>query len=239
MRALFGVSGIACSLYAASNMPLSDAGAISLTEGVFVVLIAATFLNERVAASRWLGMVLCAIGALIVVKGERGNLYPVSVETIATLGHWPAISAFAGALLEACDFILIKTLSVNERSSTMLLYTNGFGILFLLIPVLLLWHKPTVYQFFSLAMLGPIAISAQYCNVKGFRLAEASLLAPIHYSGVLFAGLIGYSAFGERPSIATAVGSAIVIVGGLVVTSFQARGQQIIVNPVGEDEHTL
>lgn len=223
MRAFLGSSSVVCSLYAASHMPLSDAGAINLTEGIFVVLIAATFLNERVSGSRWLGTAICLLGALVVMRAAGGDHKEETPRLLINVASWPAAAAFVGAFLEACDFVLIKTLSGSERAVTMMLYVNGLSALFLLIPTLVFWHALTAYQLSLLALLGPVAIAAQYCNVKGFRLAEASLLGPIHYSSVLFAGLIGYWSFGEHPRLASIMGSVLIIIGGFVVTNTPAR----------------
>jgi drug/metabolite transporter (DMT)-like permease len=44
----------------------------------------------------------------------------------------------------------------------------------------------------SFVLLGPIAVTAQYCIVQGYRLATLSFVGPVDYTWLIFAGLIGF-----------------------------------------------
>ena len=66
----------------------------------------------------------------------------------------------------------------------------------------------------GLLLVGPLAVTAQYCNVLAFRRADASLLGPVNYAWIVFAAALGYVAFGETPSLATAIGGALIVIGG-------------------------
>lgn len=217
VRALLGAGGVGCSLYAATHMPLAAAAAIGLTQGMFVVLLAAVFLKERVGAAHWLAVALCMAGALTVALGRAGGGYLTPAHVI------PALVALAGAVLIAAELIMVKTLSATERPVAVLFYINLFGSLLLAVPAWLLWHPLSRNEALGLPLLGPLAIAAQYCNIRGFRLADAALLGPVGYSRLVFAGLIGLIAFGERPGPATWIGGGLIVAGGLMLAHLRVR----------------
>ncbi len=49
------------------------------------------------------------------------------------------------------------------------------------------------------------------------RYAEASVIAPFDYTSIIWAVLLGYIFFAEKPTTAILIGSAIVIASGLFV----------------------
>ena len=67
-------------------------------------------------------------------------------------------------------------------------------------------------------MVGPIAITAQFFNVKAYRLVDASRLAPISYSWIIFATLLGWVAFNEVPTLLALFGATLIVTGGIIVT---------------------
>ena len=211
-RAFFGVAGVGCSLYASTHMPLVDASAVALTRGAFVVLLAAWILREHISIGHCAGIAVSFLGALVAIGAVR----PEGVSLPKDMA--PAAVGAAGALLIAAEVILIKTLSGRDRPITVLLYVHLFGALMLAGPALFAWRAVDARTFLGLLALGPLAVLAQYCTIRGYRLAKASLLAPMSYSRIIFAALIGFVVFNERPTAATLVGGAMVILGSLWLT---------------------
>lgn len=217
MRALCGIGAALCIVYAPMHMPIADATAIGLTQGMLVIVLAVLFLGERVTARHWLAALVCTAGALIVVRGDAGG------PSLASTHLFPALVAFLGALLLASEIILIKVLSARERPFTILIWVNGIATLLLTVPIALTWEPVPLGTLLPLCLLGPLAIFGQYCNIRGFRLADASLVGPIGYSWIVFAGLIGFVFFGERPGPATLAGVTLIVGGGVALTRMHAR----------------
>jgi len=215
VRAVFGVSGGACATQAATLMPIADATAIGLTEGLMIVLLAIVLLGERVALMHWLAVLLSAVGALLVVKGNGPDFTP-------TLGPG-ALFALAGAALIAAESILIKTLSARESPLSVLLHVNGFGILLLAGPALWLWTDAGPWLSWVGLALGPLAITAQFCWIRAFQAADAAIAGPIGYSWILFAALLGVVVWGEVPTLATLSGSVLVCTGGVMLARLPRR----------------
>lgn len=211
LRALFGASGGMAAIQAAAGMPIVDATAIGLLQVVFAIGLGVWLLGERIGSRQWAGIVLCTAGAVAIVvsKGAFRALEPAYM--------LPAAIAVTGAVLVAGEAIMIKTLSVRETALTVLLYVNAFGVLILAGPAWLGWRPLDIGGLWPFLMLGPIAITAQFCIIRGYRLADVALLGPVDYSWLVFAGILGFLFFGEVPGAASYAGAALILAGGIVL----------------------
>jgi drug/metabolite transporter (DMT)-like permease len=218
-RAVFGATGVVLSLYAATHMPLNEASAIGLTQGVFILVFGITFLAERVGPMHWLAEAGCMTGALVVVLGLASG---ASATPTALL---PAAAALLAAFLIAAELALVKALSGREKAITAVLYVNLFGALLLLVPSIDAWNTSASSAAFVPYLLGPIAIIAQYFNIRGFRSTPVTIAGPIGYSRLIFAGLLGVLIFGEWPTPAAWIGGTIVLIGGIALARVSSRSR--------------
>ena len=215
IRACFGIGGGMFVIHATTLMPVANATAISLTEGIMIIVLAGLLLKETITARHWLAGLIAVIGAgfvvsqSLVVTGDDG------------FGSWEGIiAAFLGALFMALEALLIKYLSSREDPLRMLLYVNGFGSL-ISITCVMVWFNVVVYTnpvMLGFLCLGPLAILAQYFNIRAFMLVGAATLAPIFYSWIIFSALLGFFIFGEVPTMITLIGSGLIVAAGVVVS---------------------
>lgn len=224
MRAVFGASGGGALIYASANMPIVDATAIGLLYVVFVIPLGVLVLKERLSRQHLGGIAICCAGAAIIMA-SRGAFTEFQLAYI-----FPAGIAVVGAALLAVEGLMIKMLSCADRTMTLLLYVNTFGILLMVGPAAMQWVPLSVEGALPFVLLGPLAVTAQYCIVQGYRLASLSVVGPVDYTWLIFAGLIGLLFFGEQPTWGVLVGSAIIAAGGIVLA--------VIKPPSGEREST-
>lgn len=213
LRALCGIGGLGCAVYASTAMPLADAAALKLLQGVFVMILAVLLLRERIAAGQALAAALCLGGAFVIVTGTAGE---ISAASLLASGAAPLVALLA-AFLVACETILIKFLARTETALSMLFLVNGFASLLMTLALPWIWVPVTPLQLAPLFLLGPLAIAGQMCNIRGFRLADAAWLAPFGYSSVVFAALLGWVFFDHLPGLATLAGTALIVGGGLLL----------------------
>lgn len=218
LRALCGVGGGVCSIWGATHMPLADASALALLQGVFTMGLAVVLLRERVVLLQGVAAMFCVLGALIIVRGNTG----AAVEPDPLNSSWAPLAMLAGAFLTACEVILIKVLSRHESMLSMLLHVNGFASLMLGCAMLFLWVPVAPLTLAALCLIGPMAIFGQMCNVRAYRLADAAWLAPFTYASVAFAALIGWAVFGTLPSLMAWIGTALIVAGGLLLIRVKA-----------------
>ncbi|MEM9633117.1 MAG: DMT family transporter [Pseudomonadota bacterium] len=214
LRALCAISGLGCSIYAASVLPLADATAINLTKGIVAIALAGLVLKEVITRRHWVAGAICVIGALMIVRStESGGEY----SELALSG---VISALMAAVFMACETLIIRYLAQREDTVTILAYVNVFAAVMLAGPVLwLIWtHDISWETLIVFAWIGPLAIFGQALNISAYRRAGAATLAPVYYGSVVMSALFGYIFWAEIPTYLAALGALLIIAGGLVLT---------------------
>ncbi len=216
MRAVFGAYGGAAIVYASANMPIMDATAIALLQVIFVIALGVVVLGERIRGRHWLGIALCCSGAMTIVL-SRGAL-----RQFDTAYLWPAAIAVLGAFLVALEGIMIKTLTQSETPMAVLLHVNAFGTLLLTVPAVATWQSTSPLDNLPFVLLGPLAVTAQYFVIRGYRIADVVVVGPVDYTWLVFAALIGLLFFGEVPTPGVLAGSAVVATGGIVLACLRS-----------------
>lgn len=211
VRAVFGASGGGALIYASANMPIVDATAIGLLYVVFVIPLGVLVLKERLYRPQLGAIAICCAGAAIIMS-SRGAFTEFRLAYV-----FPAVIAVLGAALLAVEGLMIKMLSHSDRAMTVLLYVNAFGILLMTGPAAMQWVPLSFETMMCVVLLGPLAVTAQYCIVQGYRLASLSIVGPVDYTWLIFVGLIGFLFFDEKPTMGVAAGSAIIAVGGILL----------------------
>lgn len=214
MRAFCGIGGLACSIYAASILPLADATAIGLTKGIIAIALAGLTLKELITGRHWLSGGLCAIGAYLVVRSVS------STDGLSSLALDGVVAALMAAVFMACEALIMRYIAQRENTVTILAYVNIFASALLTIPVIWIIREQQIElsSLWVFAWLGPVAIIGQSLNISAYRRAGAATLAPIYYSSVVLAAAFAYLVWGEVPSPVAAVGAGLIVLGGLVLS---------------------
>ena len=213
VRAFFGAYGGVAIIYASANMPIVDATAIGLLSVVFMVAFGALILGEILRRKHYVGLILCSLGAGLIMA-SRGAFQAFDISYAV-----PAAIALLGALFIGLEAILIRTLSQAEAPLSILLQVNFFGLVLLAIPAYWTWGPVGLEVNLPFVLLGPFAITAQYFVVRGYRMADIAVVGPIDFTWLIFAALLGLVFFGEVPAAGVLIGAAIIVLGGLVLSS--------------------
>jgi drug/metabolite transporter (DMT)-like permease len=214
MRSFFSVGGLACSIYAASVLPLADATAIGLTKGMIAIVLAGLILKEVITGRHWGAGILCAAGAYLVVRSaETGAGY----DDLALSG---IVAALLGAVCMACEALIMRYIAQREDTVTILAYVNVFAAALLSVPVLWLIAKDGIawQNLLLFAWMGPLAIVGQSLNISAYRRAGAATLAPVYYGTVVLSAAFGFAVWGEIPTRIAVLGAVLIIAGGAVLT---------------------
>ncbi|WP_179953977.1 DMT family transporter [Denitrobaculum tricleocarpae] len=215
-RASLGIASVVCGVYAATHMPLANATAIGLTNGVFAIILAFIFFGERIAGLAWIASFLCLAGALVVARP--------STDLIATFQSNPAaFIALIGAITMAGEMAVLTHVSRREPLARVLLYVNTVASLALAIPAFLLWEPLDQRTLLLICCMGPVAILGQICNIWSVRFAAISLITPFKYSSMVFATFIDVLFFDLLPDGITVTGCLLVAFGGLWLARLQRR----------------
>ncbi len=198
--------------HALKALPLVQAVGIGYTAPLFISLLAMWALRER--PSRWLWAAM-ALGIAGVVVG----LWPELVG--ADLGGsqarlWGMAAAGVSALAYAGVMVVARHQAQQGGLWTILLVQNLLPTLVLAGPMAWLWQPmpwsdvPVLLLMGGFATVGMVAITWAYSHV------EASRAAPLEYTGLVWAALLGWVVFGEMPT-GWSIGSAALIVLGCLL----------------------
>jgi len=208
LRSIAGVISMYCNFTAYTLLPLADVTAIGFAAPLFIVMLAALFLRERVHIYRWSAVVIGFIGVLAIIgPGARGA-------SGATVG---VMYALTSAALAALAMIFLRRMSAHEHSTAIAFYFMLTAAVISLFTLPFGWNMPTGPEGWVLITSGVAGGIGQLFLSFSYRYGEASLLAPFDYTAMIWAVLLGYFVFGELPMANVWVGAVIVISAGLLI----------------------
>jgi len=211
LRSLFLLAATSLFFYAVSRLGLAEATALIDVNPVLITLGAALFLGERIGPRRVLGIGAAMIGALIIIRPGSEVFSPVALFALA------AAACYAGFAL------VTRFVGRGEPVWTSLFYTALLGAVVLSVAVVPFWQTPSPRAMMLMVAIGLVAALGQFLLIRAFMLAEASLVAPFSYAGLLFATLWGVLFFGEWPDGPTILGASIIVVAGVYVWHRETR----------------
>jgi drug/metabolite transporter (DMT)-like permease len=199
LRGAVSVAAMVAGFYATTRLPLTDSTAISFTAPLFMILTAIFLLGEKVKWRRGLATLAGFTGVLVMVRPDRGAL-----DAAAMVGLF-------GALLVALSTTFVKRLSATEEALTILVYFGLFSSILTAVPAYFVWRPLSPDEFALLGLVGGLGAVGQFCQVRAYAAGELMAIAPIDYSRLIFAGIMGFLLFAELPDRYTLVGAAIIV----------------------------
>jgi S-adenosylmethionine uptake transporter len=191
-------------IVAVTYVPLADAVAISFVAPFMVTIIAAIALKEPVGMRRWIAVGLGFLGSLIVIRPGFGALHPAAFLVL--------IAAMAFALRQ----ILSRFMSDTDRTVTTVCYTAFVGSAILTIPLPFVWEWPTTrLEVGLLVSIALMAAVAEFLVIKALEVAMAVVLAPVHYTLIIWGTMYGFLVFGEFPDGWTWAGTSLIVATGV------------------------
>jgi drug/metabolite transporter (DMT)-like permease len=194
------------------HLGLAEATALIFIAPFFITLISALFLGEKVGRSRWLAVLFGFVGVLIIVRPGGATFQLITLLPVAT------------ALVYAVLMLSARWVDPRENVWTLLLYLTGSGALvssliapFVWVPV----RAEDVWLFMALAFFGTAGMTMM---TQAFRQAPAVLVAPLDYTGLLWATLFGWLIWRESLDTMTILGAAIIVASG-VFTILREQGK--------------
>jgi drug/metabolite transporter (DMT)-like permease len=195
---------VAMFFWAVSYLPLADATTFYLATPIYVTVLSAVLLSERVG---WRRGGAVAVGFAGVVLALRPS--PASF----TL---PALIAVAGSLFFAVQLVMTRLLRNTAQMvliSGQLVSTLVYGA----VSATFGWVAPSVLDFLLLVLFGLLSVAALACVNHALKLAPASVVVPYQYTTIIAAIGLGYAVFGNVPDVFTLAGAAIIIAAGLYI----------------------
>lgn len=208
LRSLSGTLSMFCFFTAVTMIPLADLTAINFTAPMFLTVLAMVFLGERIHRLRWTALGFGFLGVCMMISPH------LSLATGTSLG---ALLALGAALFSAIAMTFLRKMSGREHAITITFY---FSLTFTFCSALTAiqgWPAPTPAQWSLIVLSGLFGVFGQILMTYSYSYAEASTVAPLDYSGMIFAVILGYAFFGEVPTLSVWIGAPLVVGAGLLI----------------------
>lgn len=213
-RALLGSVESGLFYLAVSYLPLADTMTLWMAAPIWVVVLAALLLGEKVSAGRWLAVLAGFAGVIVTLSPTGASL------------SLPALVALAGSALFAVTMIAGR--SLRGTPDVTLVGWQTFATLLVgaaLIPFG--WVTPTLLDAALLGLLGIVAMVAHLCVTRSLKLAEASVVVPYQYTLIVWALIFGWFVFGDWPTPAMLWGAGLIVAAGLALLVLERRGAPV------------
>ncbi|HEY6643303.1 DMT family transporter [Povalibacter sp.] len=208
LRSLSGTVSVFCLFIAVTMIPLADATAISFTAPMFLTVLALVFLGEKIHRFRWTALGIGFLGVLIMIGPHLSFSQGVSLGVMAALGN---------AVFSAIAMVFLRSMSGREHAITITFYFSLTTMACAALTALQGWPVPTTTQWLLIVLTGLFGVFGQLLLTYSYRYAEASAIAPLDYSNMIMAVILGYVFFGEIPSLAVWIGAPLVVGAGLII----------------------
>ena len=204
-RATAGISAMYLYFYAITHLPLADAVLLNYTSPLFVSLFAVIWLKEKLTQARRLSGALALIGMVCLFHPSSAIASPAGLAGL--------LSGFiAGLALTS-----VKKLSDTEPGLRIVILFALLASLLSGIPMFWQFVLPAGPVWLWLLAVGVLGNLGQLSLARAYKLAPASQVSPLGYSGLIFAGLAGFFAWGETPDFWMLGGAVLIIAAGVLV----------------------
>ncbi len=204
LRAVLGIMVMAPFVYALRTLPLSTAYTIFFVAPLLIAALSVPILGERVGPRRWAAIAVGFFGVMVVLRPTG--------EGVASLAGLAVLLAAFGYAVSA---ITVRVLARTDSSQSIVVWllvslTVGAGLL-----ALPQWVSIRADDAWLIAGIGIAGALGQYTITEAFRSGEASLIAPLEYSALLWGALLDFSLWNVLPDGMTWAGAAIIVLSGL------------------------
>ncbi|PWE29329.1 EamA family transporter [Maritimibacter sp. 55A14] len=214
-RGLLGSTAMGLMFTGLALLPLHEVTALRFTTPLLVVVFAAMILGERVRAFRLSAVALGFVGVLVVLSPKLGLLRGAApVGSGEVLGVAVTLGAAAAAALA---HVVLRRLTRTEGTAAIVFWFSVTASVLALATAPFGWAWPGPRVFMLLLFAGLTGGLGQIFLTSAYRQADAGVIAPFDYASMLLALAIGYTVFGETPTLVMLAGAALVILAGILI----------------------
>jgi len=204
LRGVLGVAMMATFVYAVARLPLSTTYSIFFVAPLLITALSVPVLGEKVGPRRWTAIAVGLIGVIVLLRPTGQGM--VSLAALAVL---------VAAVMYAVSAITVRILARTDSTQAMMVW------LMVMIAVgagALAWPDWVAIRREDLWLIAGIGVAGalgQYAITEAFRMGEASAIAPLEYTALVWGVLFDLTFWGVLPDAITWLGAGIIVVSGL------------------------
>ncbi|MDG2519418.1 DMT family transporter [Lysobacter soli] len=204
LRGGLGVAMMATFVYAVSKLPLSTTYSIFFVAPLLITALSVPVLREKVGPRRWAAIVVGLIGVIVLLRPTGEGMISLA-----------ALAVLIAAVMYAVSAITVRILARTDSTQSMMVWLM---VMIALGAGALAWPEWVAIRredFWLIAFIGVAGAFGQYAITEAFRLGEASAIAPLEYTALVWGVLFDLTFWGVLPDAITWVGAAIIVASGL------------------------
>lgn len=199
--------------YALGLISLAQLFALEFTSPIWIMILAALLLGERLTGSRLAALALGFIGALIVARpGADGDPIGLLIAAAAAIG-------FAGSIV--CTKMLTRTETIYCILFWLTLTQVGFGI------IATAWDGdvalPSATSWPWVALIAAAGLLAHTCLTNALAVAPATIVTPMDFIRLPVIAIVGMLFYGEPLDPLVFVGAALIFAGNYLNIWVESR----------------
>lgn len=203
IRSLSALVNGVLGAWAFSVLPLAQAYAVFFLMPLLISLLGVPFLGERMDLPR--GIAILAGFAGVVVALQPG-------EAPLGLGH---LAAFTAATLGAMNYVILRRTGHVESPGVLLLYPAALQLAATGLSMSALWVPMTTEAWALTGLMGIEIFVGGLLMIAAYRLAPVIVVAPMQYSQIIWAAILGALVFGEAMTAHMVAGIGVIIAAGM------------------------
>jgi drug/metabolite transporter (DMT)-like permease len=197
---------------AVALLPLATVFALEFTAPIWVALLAAMLLGERLTLTRGASIALCLVGTLVILHPGVSGFTPI------------VLLALGAAIARSCTDVVTKKLTQTETTFAILFWMNLMQL-----PMTLSCSGLSFVARLDASMALPLiaaaitGLSVHLCMAQAFRYGDATVVVSLDFLRVPLIAVIGWSFYGEALDALVLAGSGLVIAGVIWNLRAEAR----------------
>ena len=204
-------------------LSLSTVGAANYIAPIFVTLLSAYAIRERVWPLGWVGVCIGFAGVVVLLQPGTDAFSAWALLPVMGAGFY----ALAHITTRArCQSVPLAALSLSQNSVMLL---AGLGISLYLVGVgkgplaettpyiFGTWARIEATDWLVLLLLAGFAVCLGMMLAAAYQIAPPSIIATFEYSYLVFVALWDILFFGAVPTLASVAGMVMIVVAGLLV----------------------
>jgi drug/metabolite transporter (DMT)-like permease len=200
-RAVVHLAGQFCWMYAIGVLTLATVFAIEFTMPVWVAILAALFLGERLNRGRLVQLALGLVGVAIILRPGLGVFNPASLVMLL------------GSMFYAGNMFFTKRLSSTDSALAVTFWMSAVQMPITLLAALPGWLAPALADLPWILAIGAGSFAAHYSMTRAMKLADATVVVSIDFIRLPLIAVVGALFYAEPFDPMVIVGAAVIFTG--------------------------
>jgi drug/metabolite transporter (DMT)-like permease len=221
LRGFFVFCNLICAYQCYTALPPSQSMALIMTSPLFVIVLSACLLREKLSWVHYLAVLMGYAGVLTIAPIFQGGVFNIA-------GLCGILAGFFNALIS----LVSRRLTQDTPAFATLFYGNLVPFLLGGLCLLFAFKAPdTIHQnlgviALKLGLISALSLLGHFLTLAALKLQKPSFLAPFEYTRLFFGLFLDWLLFGQIFTWQYAVGSALIMISAFYCTKMQKQTLQ-------------